>query len=213
MPSAYRELLRIVIPMFVVWVVIMLLGGWWAILLGIPLFAVICFTGYFFRDPEREIPNDLSAIVAAADGIVTAIDEVEEGPFNQGRVRRISVFLSVFDVHINRLPYQGTIRQVQHTPGEFLDVRLPKSELLNERQDWLLETPQGVLVVRQIAGLVARRIVGWAKEGETLEKGFRFGMIRFGSRTEIYLPLRCEVEVAVGEKVEGGSTIVARWRY
>ena len=212
MSSALRESLRIVVPLIVGWFGSMLLPGLWAPLLAIPLFLLILFTLYFFRDPDREIPGDSLAIVAAADGTVTAINEVEAGPYNQGKVRRISVFLSVFNVHINRLPYQGTVRGIQHTPGQFLDVRIPKSEILNERQDWLLETPRGTLVVRQIAGLVARRIVAWSKEGETLDKGFRFGMIRFGSRTEIYLPLTCEIEVKVGDQVAGGSTIVARWK-
>jgi phosphatidylserine decarboxylase len=211
MSPAFREFLRIVLPMTLAWFVSVLLPFWWACLIGIPLGLLILFTAYFFRDPLRDVPEDPLAIVAAADGTVTAIDEVEEAPYNQGKRRRISVFLSVFNVHINRTPYEGTIRRIEHTPGQFLDVRIPKSALLNERQDWLLETTRGPLVVRQIAGLIARRIVAWSKVGDEVPKGFRFGMIRFGSRTEIFLPTECTVTVKVGDHVQGGSTIVARW--
>ncbi len=211
MSPAFRESIHIVLPLTVVWFISMMLPVGWAIAICVLLLILILFTLYFFRDPERLIPEDPLAIVSAADGTVTAIDEIESAPFGQGKLKRISVFLSVFDVHINRVPYQGVIREIQHTAGKFLDVRIPESVLLNERQDWLLETTQGNLVVRQIAGLIARRIVAWSKKGDLVEKGHRFGMIRFGSRTEIYLPASCTVVINVGQQVEGGSTIVAKW--
>lgn len=177
-------------------------------LLPAGLFAYIL---YFFRDPERSVPTDPRAIVAASDGKVIGVDEVVENILTKQKMKRVAVFLSVFDVHVNRTPYEGKVTQITYQPGEFLDARHGEVDLRNENQNWLLETPHGPMVVRQLAGLIARRIVGWKKMGDTLTKGERFGMIRFGSRTDVYLPLECEVLVKAGERVQGGSTIIAKW--
>jgi phosphatidylserine decarboxylase len=211
MPSAFRESLKIIVPLLIGWLVSLALPGAWAWMLGVPFFFLILFSLYFFRDPERVVPTDPRAIVSAADGTVVAVDEVENAPLGQGRMLRISIFLSVFNVHVNRVPVAGEIKTVLHTPGKFHDARLPEASLQNERQDWLIEASEGSVVVRQIAGLIARRIIGWEPEGEALQKGARIGMIRFGSRTEIYLPVVCEVAVKPGDQVQGGSSIIARW--
>jgi phosphatidylserine decarboxylase len=211
MSPAFRESLKILIPLIVVWLIFLCLLTWWAAMISMILFVGIVFTLFFFRDPERDLPGDDSVIVSAADGLVVAVDEFEEMEFGLGKVKRVAVFLSVFDVHVNRSPVAGTVKRIVHTPGAFLDVRHPDAALKNEHQDWLLETARGPVAVRQIAGLVARRIVAWSKEGDTLERGARFGMIRFGSRTEVYLPLSCEITVRVGDRVEGAGSPIAKW--
>lgn len=211
MAPASKEGLRIIAPFLVVWFVLLLLNTTWATVLAVILSALILFTIYFFRDPERELPEDEHLIVAAADGLVVGIEEVDEKEFKQGRMKRVAIFLSVFDVHVNRMPVSGRIKDTIYTKGKFHDVRHPDASAANEAKAWLIESSRGHVVVRQIAGLIARRIVGWAHVGETLERGDRFGMIRFGSRTEIYLPLDCEILVKLGDRVAGASTPVARW--
>lgn len=165
----------------------------------------------FFRDPIREIPEDILSIVSPADGKVDAIEELSYIEALQGPGKRVSIFLSVFDVHINRVPYQGVIRNIVYKPGHFMDARHMESALHNENQLWLLETTRGLIGVRQIAGLIARRIVGWRCKEEEVKKGERLGLIKFGSRTDLYLPPHTEILVKIGQKVKGGSTIVARW--
>jgi len=166
---------------------------------------------YFFRDPERAISSDPRDIVSAADGKVIAVDEVVEDYFTKRKMKRVAVFLSVFDVHVNRTPSAGRVVKVHHHAGEFLDARDPEVDVRNEAMNWLLQTGRGEIVVRQIAGLIARRIIGWAREGQELSTGERFGMIRFGSRTDVYLPLECEILVQPGQRVQGGSSVIARW--
>lgn len=181
---------------------------WWLALVPALLFVYVL---YFFRDPEREIPSDPRDIVSPADGKIIAVDEIEENHFTHQKLKRVAVFLSVFDVHVNRSPVAGKVLKVHHQAGEFLDARNPEIDVRNEAQNWLIETSKGQVIVRQIAGLIARRIVAWSKEGDVLGKGERFGMIRFGSRTDVYLPLDCEVLVQVGQRVEGGSSVIAQW--
>ena len=178
---------------------------------GVVVALLLLFVYYFFRDPERAVPADESIIVAAADGLVVGVDEYEEPDFHLGPMIRISVFLSVFDVHVNRSPVAGTVRSSVYKAGKFLDVRHPDSSTRNECRSWWLDTPGGPVAVRQIAGLIARRIVAWAREGSALTRGQRFGMIRFGSRTEVFLPLGCTVLVKPGDRVEGAATPIARW--
>ncbi len=181
------------------------------VLLSVLLPLLIAFVIYFFRDPERAVPADEKIIVSAADGLVVGIDEMEEPDFHLGPMIRIAVFLSVFDVHVNRTPCDGTVKSTIYKAGRFLDVRHPDSSRLNECRSWWLETPRGNVAVRQIAGLIARRIVAWAAEGEALARGQRFGMIRFGSRTEVFLPAECTVLVKLGDRVQGAATPIARW--
>jgi phosphatidylserine decarboxylase len=217
MPSARQESLRFVIPLLVV--AVLLLGAvveWsaWRVAtvpvlileLGLTLFVL-----YFFRDPERAVPADPDIIVSAADGLVVSVEEMEEPDFHLGRRLRIAVFLSVFDVHVNRSPVEGRVKKTTYKTGQFLDVRHVDASTRNEALAWLLETDHGPVAVRQIAGLVARRIVPWAKEGSALARGQRFGMIRFGSRTEVFLPVGCTPLVKPGDRVEGAATPIARW--
>jgi phosphatidylserine decarboxylase len=164
----------------------------------------------FFRDPERAVPPDPNLVVAAADGTIVDIVESGENEVLKTKTRRVGIFLSLFDVHTNRAPIEGRIRYRQHHQGSRLDARHPDSSLRNESVTWAFENQRVTVVVRQIAGTVARRIVAWANVGDELKKGERFGMIRFGSRTELYLPLSAEVFVKVGDHVLGGSTVIAR---
>lgn len=178
--------------------------------LALIFLVLILYTFYFFRDPERETPADPKAIVAAADGTIADITEVEETDLLKTKTRRVGIFLSVFDVHTNRAPVDGKIIYRQHREGVCFDARSPECSEKNEALTWGFENPQGTFVVRQLTGAIARRIVAWADVGDELHKGDRFGMIRFGSRTEVYLPLAADVLVKVGDHVAGGSTIIAR---
>lgn len=171
---------------------------------------LIAYVFYFFRDPERVIPPDPQTVVAPADGLVVEIQELVEPEVVKQPMQRVAIFLSVFDVHVNRAPVAGTVTFRERHLGKFLDARHPDATRLNEYQTWALEHETGTFVVRQITGAIARRIVGWAKPGDRVKKGERFGMIRFGSRTEVYLPLGCEICVKVGERVQGGATVIAR---
>jgi phosphatidylserine decarboxylase len=173
------------------------------------LFLFFC-TLAFFRDPERTAPTDANLIVAAADGTVMDIIESDENQVLKKKTRRIGIFLSIFDVHTNRAPIDGRIIYCQHQEGLCVDARRPDCSEKNESMTWAFENPRVTIVVRQITGAIARRIVAWAQIGDELKKGDRFGMIRFGSRTELYLPLNAEVLVKVGDHVLGGSTIIAR---
>jgi len=155
-------------------------------------------------------PADPNLIVAAADGTVSEIVEVDEDEILKAKTRRVGIFLSIFDVHTNRAPIDGRVVYRQHREGLCLDARRPDCSEKNESMTWAFQNPRATIVVRQLTGAIARRIVAWAKIGDELKKGERFGMIRFGSRTELYLPLNAEVFVKVGDHVRGGSTIIAR---
>jgi phosphatidylserine decarboxylase len=181
-------------------------SGWLSLLFLI----LVLYTLFFFRDPDRNIPADRNAVLAAADGTVQDISEVEETEVLKTKMRRVGIFLSIFDVHTNRAPIDGRIIYRQHHEGLFLDARSPDCSEKNEAMTWGFENPRATLVVRQLTGAIARRIVAWAGVGDQLAKGERFGMIRFGSRTEVYLPLAANVLVKVGDHVAGGSTIIAR---
>ncbi len=172
--------------------------------------ALIAYTFVFFRDPERTTPADPDVVVAAADGVVVEIADLEETEVVRQTMRRVSIFLSVFDVHTNRAPIDGRIVYREHREGLCLDARNPNCSLKNEAMTWAFENPRATLVVRQITGAIARRIVGWSQVGDVLRKGERFGMIRFGSRTEVFLPLTATVLVKVGDRVAGGASAIAR---
>ena len=187
-----------------------LVGGFFSGWISLIFLILILYTFFFFRDPERTVPADLSAVVAAADGLVKDISEFEETEVLKTKTRRIGIFLSIFDVHTNRAPIDGRIIYRQHREGLCLDARNPECAEKNEAMTWAFENSQATLVVRQLTGAIARRIVAWADVGDELKKGDRFGMIRFGSRTEVYLPLAADVLVKVGDHVAGGSTIIAR---
>lgn len=195
---------------FIVLVILILvsamISGWFSLI----FVAFFLYTIAFFRDPDRADPGDTNAVVAAADGVVADIKEIEEREVLKSQTRRIGIFLSVFDVHTNRAPVAGRITFRQHTSGLCLDARRTDCSEKNESMTWAFQNARTTIVVRQLTGAIARRIVGWLRVGDEVERGERFGMIRFGSRTEIYLPLDAEVLVRVGEHVKGGATIIAR---
>ena len=168
------------------------------------------FALFFFRDPHRRIPTDPDAIVSPADGTVVGIEDFAETPHYPGPCRRIAIFLSVFNVHVNRAPVDCTVNDVVYKRGKYVNAMRGDSSELNESNTFLLEGAQGAMTVRQISGAVARRIVSLPAPGEKLSKGDRIGMIKFGSRTELYLPPDTQVCVKIKDKVKGGSTIVAR---
>ncbi len=178
--------------------------------LSLIFLALFVFTIAFFRDPDRPVPVDPNLIVAPADGRVRDIVELDEKEVLKTKTRRVGIFLSIFDVHTNRAPIDGRIIYRQHHEGLCLDARDPDCSEKNEAMTWGFENPRGAIVVRQLTGAIARRIVSWANVGDELKKGERFGMIRFGSRTELYLPLDAEVLVKTGDHVSGGSTVIAR---
>jgi phosphatidylserine decarboxylase len=182
--------------------------GWTWLLVLAGLLIAFCIN--FFRDPDRISPREVDAVLSAADGTVADIMEIDEPEVMMRRCKRVGIFLSVFDVHVNRAPIDGRITFLQHYPGLYLDARLPECSIKNEAMAWAFEGERGTLFVRQITGAIARRIVPWKQLGDTIRKGERFGMIRFGSRTEVYLPLDAQITVKVGDKVKGGSTIIAR---
>ena len=179
--------------------------------LAVPPLGLIVFSLWFFRDPERAIPDGPGLIVSPADGRITDIAEIEEIEILNRRVRRIGIFLSVFDVHVNRAPAASRIVYTAEFEGTYHDARSPAASTHNTARTWGFECPDGlVLVVRQITGAIARRIVVWADLEQQMSRGERFGMIRFGSRTEICLPLDADITVKVGDRVKGGSTVIAR---
>src|SRR6195256_4162003 len=172
----------------------LLIASWFVMpWLSIPFLLLILFTLAFFRDPERAVPGDPNLVVAAADGKITDIIEIDETEVLKTRTRRVGIFLSIFDVHINRAPIDGRVIYRQHRQGLYLDARRSECSEKNEAMTWAFENPRVTIVVRQITGAIARRIVAWSEIGDELEKGKRFGMIRFGSRTEVYLPLTAEI--------------------
>jgi phosphatidylserine decarboxylase len=178
--------------------------------LSLIFLALFLFTVAFFRDPDRPVPADPNLVVAPADGRVSDIVELDEKEVLKTKTRRVGIFLSIFDVHTNRAPITGWIIYRKHHAGLCLDARDPECPEKNEAMTWAFENSRGMIVVRQLTGAIARRIVAWANVGDELKKGERFGMIRFGSRTELYLPLEAEVLVKTGDHVSGGSTVIAR---
>jgi len=169
------------------------------------------FVTCFFRNPERRIPDGADLIVSPADGRVLRIEEVEGSPFGEGRRKKVSIFMTVFNVHVNRAPCSGTVQSVRYHKGRFLSANLDKASELNERNAILVLTDSGREVITvQIAGLIARRIVCWIREGMRVQKGERFGLIRFGSRLEVVLPQDSKIEVREGDRVKAGETPLGR---
>lgn len=165
---------------------------------------------YFFRDPPRNPVEREGVVVSAADGEVVEIAREREQVYLKRDTIRISVFLSIMDVHVQRVPISGTVRSVTHRPGKFLQAFRPEASTENEHIAMLIETPYGAVLVKQIAGILARRCVNYARTGDELRSGQRFGLIRFGSRVDLFLPPEAEILVNVGDKVTGGLTTMAR---
>jgi phosphatidylserine decarboxylase len=182
------------------------LPGWhW--LAGMLLFLGV-FVLYFFRDPERVAPASPDAVVSPADGrVVAVVEEAWEGAPG----RRISIFLSIWDVHVNRSPVAGTIRRVDYRPGKFYAALRARASVENEQNIIRVSTPRGDMVFKQIAGWIARRVLCWKKAGDAVQIGERIGMIRFGSRVDVWLPWSAEILIARGQQVRGGDTVLARW--
>jgi phosphatidylserine decarboxylase len=166
------------------------------------------FVLYFFRDPERAAPADSSAVVSPADGRVM---EIVHEPLGSRPGRRVSIFLSLWDVHVNRAPLAGRIRKVEYRPGRFHIAMRSCASAENEQNVIHLATERGEIVLRQIAGWLARRVLCWKAEGDPVTLGERVGMIRFGSRVDLWLPSEAEILVRPGQHVTGGSSILARW--
>src|SRR5438552_3389048 len=162
----------------------------------------------FFRDPERVIPAEAGAVVSPGDGRVVVVREEE----NAGRPgKRVSIFLAVWNVHVNRAPAAGTITKLEYRPGKFLAAMLERASVENEQNVFTLSTDAGEMVFKQIAGLIARRVVSWKKAGEKVARGERIGLVRFGSRVDVWVPKEAEILVKVGENVKGGASVLARW--
>lgn len=182
-------------------------AGWLA---GLPLALLAALVVNFFRNPERRVPSEPGAVVAPADGVVVEVADEPAHRLYGTTAIRVSIFMNVLDVHVNRAPVGGRVVEVVYNPGKFLVARVPKASLENEQSAMILEAPSGrrVMLV-QIAGLVARRIVNYARPGDRLARGQRFGLIRFGSRVDIYLPPDAQLAVAPGRRVAGGTSVIA----
>ncbi|MFQ5587270.1 MAG: phosphatidylserine decarboxylase family protein [Nitrospiria bacterium] len=177
----------------------------WTIFFG--LLTLFCL--WFFRDPKRKVPQGEGLLVSPADGKVVDISSVQEDRFLNKPAIKISIFLNVFNVHINRVPAAGKIVDVSYNPGRFLAANVPKASLENEQNAVLIETQNGKRILCiQIAGLIARRIVCWIKKDGVLDRGERFGLIRFGSRVDLFLPPETEIQISMGDKVVGGETVL-----
>jgi len=183
-------------------------------LLGLPVAAMLAFIGAtfvlcFFRDPERFVPTRPDALVSPADGKVILVEKVPENSFTSGEVIKISIFMNVFNVHVNRIPFNGKVEKILYKPGKFYSADSAQGALENEYCAAVISTPQGKsLAFVQIAGLIARRIVCWLEPGDEVIRGRRFGLIRFGSRVDLYLPLDTEILVKKGDKVRAGESIL-----
>jgi phosphatidylserine decarboxylase len=174
--------------------------------------AVTAFVLYFFRDPSRVVPDDTATLVSPADGRIILIEPVADDRYLNARVQKISIFMNVFDVHVNRVPFAGVVEKIVYSPGRFYSADSPHAALENETCAVVLDGGHGRrMAFVQMAGLIARRIVCWAEKGDSLTKGSRFGLIRFGSRVDLYLPLELRLEIKKGQCVKAGQTILGRF--
>ena len=170
------------------------------------------FVLYFFRDPSRVVPDDAATLVSPADGRIILIEQVTDNCYLNASVQKISIFMNVFDVHVNRVPFAGVVERIVYSPGRFYSADSSRAALENETCAVVLDGGQGRrMAFVQMAGLIARRIVCWAEKGDVLAKGSRFGLIRFGSRVDLYLPLDLRIEVTKGQRVKAGQTILGRF--
>ena len=176
-------------------------------------FALTLFICWFFRDPDRVIPKDNKSLISPADGKVIVVEKQSGCEYLIGPCTKVSIFMNVFNVHVNRVPFDGIVQKVRYSPGKFINASFDKASIHNERNALIVKTVSGEdYAVVQIAGLIARRIVNCVKEGEKIRKGDRYGMIRFGSRLDLYLPHDFDVAVHIGEKTKAGSTIIGHMK-
>jgi len=180
-------------------------------LLAWPSLLVTTFVVAFFRDPERMTDAPPESLISPADGKVIIIEEVQDDIYLHGKVIKVSIFMNVFNVHVNRIPFAGTVEKILYAPGKFYSADSTKGALLNERCGVVLQSTTGQSIAFvQVAGLIARRIVNWLDPADTVKRGDRFGLIRFGSRVDLYLPLTSTIDVKLGQKVRAGETAIAR---
>ena len=183
--------------------------GWMAT--GSVSLAATLFITWFFRDPDRVVTDDKNALVSPADGKVILVRRLASCEYIDEPCQQVSIFMSVFNVHVNRIPFGGVVEQVHYHPGKFFNASFEKASVHNERNALVVRTDSGkVFVCVQIAGLIARRIVNCVVQGERVQKGTRYGMIQFGSRLDLYLPLAFDITVSKGDKVSAGTSIVGR---
>jgi phosphatidylserine decarboxylase len=182
----------------------------WALwLLAFVLTVIALWVAYFFRDPERTGERGDALVISPADGRVVMITDVDEPSFVHGKATRISIFMNIFNVHVNRYPVSGTVKYVHYNPGKFINAAADKASLDNEQMSVGLESGGKLVLVRQIAGAIARRIVTYSKVGDAATQGARFGLIRFGSRVDVFVPTDSKIRVKLGEKPEAGTTVLA----
>jgi len=198
---------------FILTVIFVLLAvrwdSYWLFALGLIFAILTVFTTFFFRDPSRHFTPEPGIIVAPADGKVVAVDTLDNHPYVGEQAIKISIFLSIFDVHVNRIPTDGTIDYVKYNPGKFFAAYKDKASELNEQTEIGIITGDGTrLIVKQIAGVIARRIVCNLHQGDVVSAGKRFGMIRFGSRTDLILPAGSDINITLGEHVTGSKTVM-----
>ncbi len=186
------------------------IGGPWLMAISAVSSLLALFTLWFFRDPAPTLPADARSVVAPGQGKVISISEVDEPTFLGDRARRITIFLSVFDVHVQRAPVSGIVEHRVYTPGKYLVAWKEKASADNEQSSLGISTRHGPVLVRQIAGLIARRIITDPSEGDAVVRGNRLGIIRFGSRVDLFLPLDWEVISSVSDRVQVGSSVLAR---
>ena len=187
-------------------IIVTVYAGWWSI----PFWIFAIFALQFFRDPVRVPPADADAVISPADGRIVCVEKVRD-PHLERDALKISVFMNVFNVHSNKSPVDGEIKNRWYTAGSFVNADFDKASLENERNALWIATARGDVLCVQIAGLIARRILCYVGTGDRLVRGQRYGFIRFGSRVDVYLPTHARAEVSIGQKVSGGRTILARW--
>ncbi len=185
---------------------LLLAFGWQNV--GFVSLLIALFVLFFFRDPERSVPEEKGVVVAPADGKVIVVKDIYEPDYLKQDAKQISIFLSVFNVHVNRIPYGGTVEAVKYNPGRFHVASVDKASLYNEQTSMVIVNGKDKILVKQIAGLIARRIVCYVKPGDTLKTGERYGLIRFGSRVDIFLPRDAELKVEVGDRIKGARDII-----
>ena len=183
--------------------------SWSLWLLAVVITVLALWVAYFFRDPERSGERGTHLVVAPADGKLIMITEVDEPTFIGGRATRLSIFMNVFNVHVNRYPIDGTVKYVHYNKGKFINAAAEKSSLENEQSSVGIESGPNRILVRQIAGLIARRIVTYSKIGEPVKQGDRMGLIRFGSRVDVFFPTNARLRVKLGELTTAGTTVLA----
>lgn len=207
-----KEGLRFILPVFIFSIVLfllfVLLGNIVSLFIAIISFIFVIFLLFFFRDPEREVPEGKNLVLAPADGKVILIKPFDNLEFMDGGGTLVSVFMSVFDVHVNRVPISGVVKYFKYNPGRFSPAFKDKASQENEQTELGLENEYGKVVLKQIAGIIARRIVCKLKPGDSVRAGERFGMIRFGSRLDLFLPENVQIKVKLNHRVRAGETII-----